>query len=222
MKQRILAFSSSRVATGGYLEKAAPEIGSFLGSARQTIAFVPFASVDDYEDYTEKVKQGLQWLPHTINTVTINNAKQVIENSDAIMIGGGNTFKLLHDLYEAGVMELIKEKVHAGTPYIGWSAGSNLTGPTICTTNDMPIIEPKTFSAFHFFSFQINPHYHNIVMEGFHGETRDQRLQEFLKLNPSKQILCLPEGTFIKSLEGETIFSGSASGVLMHHKNGEL
>ena len=222
MKHRILAFSSSRVANGGYLEKAAPEIKTFLGSTGQSIAFVPFAAVDSYEDYAEKVRQGLQALPHAIRMVTLENAKEVIGNCDAIMVGGGNTFKLLHDLYEADVVELIKEKVQNGTPYIGWSAGSNLAGPTICTTNDMPIIEPKSFAAFHFFPFQINPHYHNLVMEGFHGETRDQRLEEFLKLNPTKQIVCLPEGTFIKSDSGELTFNGSSSGVLMYYGDGKL
>jgi dipeptidase E len=218
--QKILAFSSSRVANGAYLEKAVPVIDDFLGSKSLLIAFVPFASVDNYEDYTTKVREGLQTLLHNIQTVTPANAQKVLGGADVIMIGGGNTFKLLHDLYELEVVELIKTKVQSGIPYIGWSAGSNLTGPTICTTNDMPVIEPKSFSAFGFFPFQINPHYHNIVMEGFHGETRDQRLEEFLKLNPLKHIVCLPEGTALQAKEGKCLYTGEVNGLLMYGKSG--
>ncbi|RYF84824.1 MAG: dipeptidase PepE, partial [Chitinophagaceae bacterium] len=156
MKQaNILAFSSSRAGNGGYLESAVQVIKPFLGEEAKTIAFVPFASVDSYSDYAEKVRQGLSSLKHKIELVEPGNAKEVIAAADAIMIGGGNTFKLLHDLYKAGVVELIRERVSDGVPYIGWSAGSNLTGPTICTTNDMPIIEPESFHSFGFFSFQI-------------------------------------------------------------------
>ncbi|HUC82503.1 MAG TPA: dipeptidase PepE, partial [Flavisolibacter sp.] len=126
------------------------------------------------------------------------------------------------DLYKAGVVELIKQKVQSGTPYIGWSAGSNLTGPTICTTNDMPIVQPESFASFGFFPFQLNPHYHNIVMEGFHGETRDQRLEEFLKLNGEKQVVCLPEGTALQAKDGVTTFLGEAAGVLMYNENGRM
>jgi dipeptidase E len=218
--KKILALSSSRVGNGAYLEKAAPVIQSFLGSETLSIAFIPFASVDSYDDYAAKVRLGLRELPHTIQTVTPADAKAVIEGSHVIMIGGGNTFKLLHDLYELDLLELIRQKVQGGAPYIGWSAGSNLTGPTICTTNDMPIIEPESFEAFGFFPFQINPHYYNMVMEGFHGETRDQRLEEFLKLNPLKKVICLPEGTVIQSNEAKSVFTGEVDGLLMYNKNG--
>lgn len=216
--KKVLALSSSRVGGGAYLEAAAPLIKNFLGDALLHIAFVPFASVDGYDDYINKVEEGLTALQHSIQLAEPRNAKKVIEECDAIMIGGGNTFKLLHDLYKLDLVQLIREKVEAGTPYIGWSAGSNLCGPTICTTNDMPIIQPKSFEAFGFFPFQINPHYYNVVMKDFHGETRDQRLEEFLKLNPTKRILCLPEGTAVKMEDGEAMFSGIADGVCMSWK----
>lgn len=218
--QQILAFSSSRVGNGGYLEKAAPVIANFLDNQYRHIAFIPFASVDSHHEYGNKVAEALSNLPCVVRTALPSNAKQIIEQSDVIMIGGGNTFKLLHDLYALDLADLIKQKVQSGTPYIGWSAGSNLTGPTICTTNDMPIIEPESLTAFQFFPFQINPHYHNVVMEGFHGETRDQRLEEFLKLNPHKQVVCLPEGTALQAKGGETLFVGEVAGVLLYNSNG--
>lgn len=162
--QRILALSSSRSGNAAYLETAAPVIKNFLGERPLNIGFIPFASVDkNYEAYTNKVREGLAGLSHTITTVEQHNTKEVIEQSDVIMVGGGNTFKLLHDLYALELIELIKQKVQNGTPYIGWSAGANITGLTIGTTNDMPIIEPRSFKAFGFFPFQINPHYYNVL-----------------------------------------------------------
>lgn len=219
MHKRILALSSSRVGNSAYLEKAAPHIHRFLGDRVQSIAFIPFASVDSYDDYVEKVSSALSALPHKVETVTTAHAKQIINSCDVIMVGGGNTFKLLHDLYEADLMETIISKVSNGVPYIGWSAGANITGETICTTNDMPVVQPKSFTAFGFFPFQINPHYHNAVVEGFNGETRDQRLEEFLKLNSEKKVVCLPEGTALQVGGGVLTFVGETPGVLLSTEN---
>jgi len=196
MNIRVLTFSSSKEGNYNYLETAAPLIKNFLGDKPLTIAFVPFASVDgEYEAYTNKVRTALQGLPYTIHTLNSENAKTIIKNAQVIMVGGGNTFKLLHDIYQLQVMELIRERVRSGIPYIGWSAGANLAGETISTSNDMPIINPGNFIALEIFPFQINPHYYNQPITGFNGETRDQRLTEFLQLNPTKQIVALPEGT---------------------------
>ena len=145
MNRRILAFSSSRTGNSGYLETASPVIEKFLGDATLNVAFIPFASVDtNYETYTASVRQALS-STYNIVTVTHHDAADIITTSDVIMVGGGNTFKLLHDLYKANVMQLIKEKMNSGTPYVGWSAGANITGATISTTNDMPIINPGQF-----------------------------------------------------------------------------
>jgi dipeptidase E len=222
MQQRVLAFSSSRTGNAAYLETAAPVIDQFLNDPTATIAFVPFASADnDYEAYTSKVSAAL--LPtYNIVTVTHDNATTAIANADVVMVGGGNTFKLLHDLYTTKTLQLIKQKVNSGIPYIGWSAGSNITGATICTTNDMPIINPGNFDALGFFPFQINPHYYNVTVGGFNGETRDQRLQEFLQLNPNTPIVALPEGTALLLQNSSLQLTGSTDAFVLTNKDNQF
>jgi dipeptidase E len=219
---RLLVFSSSRAGNGGYLETTLAPINKFLGDTPLTIAFIPFASVDgDYEAYTAMVCLGLSSLPYTVIAVQPDNTKATIEKADVIMVGGGNTFKLLHDIYDCQLLDVIRDKVNKGTPYIGWSAGSNITGPGIGTTNDMPVIAPKSFNALGLLPFQINPHYTNVKPAGHHGETRDQRLEEFMQMNPGLPIVALPEGTFLK-LEGAHLqFSGEQPGMLFYWDENE-
>lgn len=219
---RILILSSSKTGNSSFLETAQPVIGKFLNKTVFNIAFVPFASADNNdEDYTSKVKEALKDLPHNIRTVLPGNARSVIETSDAIMVGGGNTFKLLHDIYQLNLLDVIRDKVNSGAPYIGWSAGANITGPTIGTTNDMPIIEPKSFNALGLFPFQINPHYINQKAEGFNGETRDQRLEEFIKMNPGIPVVGLPEGTALLMENNVLQFLGNTPGVLFQQEKNE-
>ena len=220
---RILAFSSSRMGNGNYLEIEVPFIKELLGDSQLQIAFIPFATVDnDFDDYTLKVKKGLQTLPYTITTLTPDNAVETITNAAAIMVGGGNTFKLLHDIYYLKLLDIIRDKVNKGVPYIGWSAGSNILGPTIGTTNDMPIIEPKSFNALGLLPFQINPHYNNIKPAGLNGETRDQRLKEFIKINPGLPIVGLPEGTGLRLLNGRLEMIGELPAVLFTGNGDEI
>lgn len=210
----ILAISSSRVGNGSFLEDAAPLIKKFLETGKLNISFIPFASVRlNYDAYGVKVKEALASLSYSINTVKPENAKSVIEKTDVIMIGGGNTFKLLHDIYRYGLFDLIQNKVRNGTPYIGWSAGANIAGRSICTTNDMPIIQPQSFGAFGFFPFQINPHYINQTMEDHHGETRDERLEEFVALHPGIPVVGLPEGTALLLKDAALHFVGDKNGM---------
>ena len=214
---RILVFSSSRTGNGAYLQMALPVIKNFLGDHLFTIAFIGFAAVDNnYEAYADMVRTAMSSLPYKIITVKPDDAKATIENADVIITGGGNTFKLLHDIYDCQLLDVIRDKVNKGTPYIGWSAGANIAGPGIGTTNDMPVIAPKSFNALGLLPFQINPHYTNAKPAGHNGETRDQRLEEFMQMNPGLPIVALPEGTALQ-LEGNQLhFIGEKGAVLFY------
>jgi dipeptidase E len=220
--KRILALSSSRAGQSGYLETAVPLVNDLLDNQSCTVAFIPFAAVDgDYAAYTEKVQAALP-AAYQLLTVTQSHAAAIVKEADVIMVGGGNTFKLLHDLYTTHVLDLIRDKVNAGTPYIGWSAGANITGATISTTNDMPIINPGSFAALRLFSFQINPHYQQIQVAGFHGETRDQRLTEFLLLHPAAHVIALPEGTALRLANGRLLVAGQGEAALLSNRDNSL
>lgn len=222
MNQKILALSSSRVGNSGYLEQALPLIKDLLGDAKRNLAFIPFASVGNYEEYYVNVNEALKSLSHNVQMVVPENSKAIIDACDAILVGGGNTFKLLHDLYEQNLIDLIRNKVDSGAQYIGWSAGSNVLSPSIATTNDMPVIEPKSFNALGLLPFQINPHYFNSKQEGFNGETRDQRLEEFLKMNPGIDVVGLPEGTALLKDNDRLNFIGNGNGYLFQFINSSL
>lgn len=121
-----------------------------------------------------------------------------IENAEAIIVGGGNTWKLVRMLHENRLMNPVREKVFNGVPYIGWSAGANVACPTLRTTNDMPVIDPLSFDTIGLVPFQINPHYTDVIAPGHAGETRDQRIAEFLVVNPSVKVVGLREGSMLK------------------------
>lgn len=218
--KKILAISSSRVGNSDFLENVVPLFETFLDSKATKIAFLPFASASsDYEEYALKVKKAFNGLPYLIETALPENAKDVITKSDVIMVGGGNTFKLIHDIYQLNLFETIRKKVNGGVPYIGWSAGANIAGLTIGTTNDMPIIQPQSFEAMGFLPFQINPHYINQKKKGFNGETRDERLKEFMMMNPGIPVFCLPEGTALQLSKNHLKFIGNNLGVLLFSKD---
>ncbi|MEX4221064.1 dipeptidase PepE [Haemophilus influenzae] len=198
--KNMLLLSSSKYKNTGYLEHTLPWLQNFLADYRgKTIAFVPYAGVSrtfDEDEYEKTVQNALSDLG--MNIVSVHHGKQhrdIIEQADVIAIGGGNTFCLLKQLYEHNLIDIIREKVNNGTPYFGWSAGANVAGASIMTTNDMPITYPPSFQALQLFPHQINPHFISGKMQGHNGESREERLAEFLLVNPTALVYALPEGS---------------------------
>lgn len=194
----MLLLSSSKYKNTGYLEHTIPWLQNFLTDYRgKTIAFVPYAGVRrTFDEYEKTVQNALSDL--RMNIVSVHHGKQhrdIIEQADIIAIGGGNTFCLLKQLYEHNLIDIIREKVNNGTPYFGWSAGANVAGASIMTTNDMPITYPPSFQALQLFPHQINPHFISGKMQGHNGESREERLAEFLLVNPTALVYALPEGS---------------------------
>lgn len=194
----MLLLSSSKYKDTGYLEHAVPWLQQFLADYRgKKIAFVPYAGVRrTFDEYEKTVQEALSDVEMEI--ISVHRGKQhrdIIEQADVIAIGGGNTFCLLKQLYEHNLIEVIREKVNSGTPYFGWSAGANVAGSSIMTTNDMPITYPPSFSALQLFPHQINPHFISGKMQGHNGESREERLAEFLLVNPTALVYALPEGS---------------------------
>lgn len=163
------------------------------------VLFIPYAAVTISFDYYEKVvAEAFARFGYTLKSIH-HEADPVaaIEKATVIVTGGGNTFALVSRLYENKVLEPIKKKVSGGTPYIGWSAGANIACPTMMTTNDMPIVQPLSFNTLGLVPFQLNPHYTEYQQPGHGGETRRQRLEEFLVLNPHCKVIGLPEGMLL-------------------------
>lgn len=190
----ILMLSSSREGDEPYLTSAKPSILEHLGATNKVL-FIPYAGVTlTWDAYAQKVKAALPELQITSIHQT-DNAQSAVNDASAIMIGGGNTFNLLYTLYSENILQAIRSKVLQGTHYIGWSAGSNICGDSIRTTNDMPIIQPPSFDALRLVPFQINPHYSDYHPTGFNGETRAQRISEFCTLNPDMPVVGIREGS---------------------------
>ncbi len=196
---KLLLLSNSTTHGFGYLEHATGQIKDFLRTGIRKITFVPYAGVTvSPDEYTQKVKNVFEPLGYEVESVhETEDPIEMVEEAEAIVVGGGNTFRLLEMCYKTGLIDVIPKKVKEGTPYMGWSAGSNLACPTIKTTNDMPITEPESFQALDLIPFQINPHYLDAHPDGHHGETREQRLQEFLVINPKMYVVGLREGSTI-------------------------
>ena len=207
MKNALLISASSYQDTG-YLRHCKNWVKDFLGeSGKEEILFIPYAGVRRTNDeYEQKVIDRLK----NKNVKSIHHYEDkisAIKNASSIAVGGGNTFMLLHMLYKLNLIDAIKEATNSGTKYFGWSAGANIAGKTIMTTNDMPIIMPKSFDSLNIFPYQINPHFISGKLAGHNGESREERLEEFLIANPNDTIYALPEGTalHIKGSEVEVI-----------------
>jgi dipeptidase E len=208
---RLLLLSNSTNPGEEYLSWPQEEIKKFLGETPVTALFIPYAAVTfSFDEYETKVEARFSKLGHHV--VSIHHAAdpvRAVEQAQAIVVGGGNTWQLVRMMHDNGIMGIIRKKVEAGTPYIGWSAGSNVACPTLRTTNDMPIVDPHGFDTLNLIPFQINPHYLDVHPEGFGGETREMRINEFIEANPDIYVLGLREASLLKLEENQLELIGS-------------
>ncbi|WP_417867066.1 dipeptidase PepE [Xanthomarina gelatinilytica] len=202
MKNLIIA-STSTVHGSGYLEYLLDELALFFKDAN-TIVFIPYArpSGISHEDYTMKAREAFKKIDKNVMGIhEFENPIEDIQNAEAIFTGGGNTFVLLYQLYKNNLLEPLKKSVLKGTPYLGTSAGSNICGLTINTTNDMPIVYPPSFKALSFMPFNINPHYLDPIPNNKHmGETRETRIKEFHAYH-TQPVIGLREGSWLQVTE---------------------
>lgn len=215
--KNLLLLSNSTNYGEQYMQWCKSIIASFVLGRIHSIVFIPYAAVDfSYQEYTDKVNEALNEFDiKVINIDSVEDKKEVLSNASAIFVGGGNTFHLLKTLQDLDLISTIKNSVDKGTYYAGWSAGSNISTPTICTTNDMPIVEPRSFEALNLVDFQINPHYTELVIANHGGESRKKRLQEYLAANKNEQVVCLPEGTYLEVKGGNVTYRGAIDGKVL-------
>jgi dipeptidase E len=200
MGNRLLLVSTSQTYGTGYLDHCAPEMVELFGGVKRVL-FVPFA-LYNRDAYAAKARERFEEMGYGLDSVhEADDPRRAVEEAEAVFIGGGNTFRLLETLYRLEMIDPIRRRVEAGAPYMGTSAGSNVAGATIKTTNDMPIVEPPSFDALALVPFQINPHYVDPEPGSTHmGETRETRIREFLEEN-DQIVVGLREGSMLR-IEG--------------------
>jgi dipeptidase E len=203
---RLLLISNSTNPGESYLDYPKQQIRKFLGQQPVTALFIPYAAVTfSYDEYEAKVENRFSEIGHHVAGIHhYSDPVKAVEEADAIVVGGGNTWKLVQMLHSDKLMEAIRKRVMDGVPYVGWSAGSNIACPTLRTTNDMPIIHPVHFETLNLVPFQINPHYTDVHPEGHGGETREDRIREFIEINPDIYVVGLREATMLL-LENEKL-----------------
>jgi len=232
---KLLLISNSTNYKEAYLGWCMPLLKEFLEGTAQNIVFLPYAGVDvggkvypeSYDTYTAKVRKAFeQFGKKTVSVHEVSNPVDAINHADLIIVGGGNTFHLVAEMHRNKLIEPIRRKVMEGTPYIGWSAGSNVACPTLCTTNDMPIVMPESFKCFDLVPFQINPHYIDPYPEEINdairhgGETRQIRINEYLAVNQQITVAGLREGTALW-VENERITLRGTRNMLVMRYNEE-
>jgi dipeptidase E len=211
---QLLLISNSTNYGEQYLGWPRPYINDFLKKNNvKRVLFVPYAGVglnpesveQSYNDYEARVKAVYAEFGCEIYSVHKEaDPVKAVEEAEAVAVGGGNTFHLVYEMHRTGIMAAIRKRALAGMPYMGWSAGSNVACPTLRTTNDMPIIEPESFACLNLIPFQINPHYLDANPEGHGGETREQRIDEFTKVNREMYVAGLREGCLFR-VEGDKL-----------------
>lgn len=210
--KRLLLISNSTNAGEAYLGWPRSYITSFLeGTGVKNILFIPYAGVNlsdeslekSYDLYEQRVQAVFKELGYNIYSIhREKDPAAAVKSAEAIAVGGGNTFYLVYMLHKMNLVGVIRQRVLEGMHYMGWSAGANVACPTLRTTNDMPIVQPASFETFNVFPYQINPHYLDANPEGHGGETRQQRIEEFLAVNRDITVIGLREATLIQ-VEGE-------------------
>ena len=198
MKNLVLA-STSTVHGSGFLEYLLKTLENHFKNTNE-ILFIPYARPNgiSYTEYTKKASEAFSKIgKKLIGLHQFNDKKQAVEQAKGIFVGGGNTFVLVHQLYSENIVDVLKKTLESGTPYLGTSAGTNICGNSIGTTNDMPIVYPTTFNVLNVVPFNINPHYLDPDPMSKHmGETRETRINEYHQFN-STPVIGLREGSFL-------------------------
>ena len=220
MKKMLLA-STSTIYGQKYLKYLHDEIKNLFSGCKK-ILFVPYArpSGISHLEYTEKAKNVFKIINLEIIDYTNEDLRESLEKCDGIFVGGGNTFLLLNKLYQYSLIDILKNKINSGIPYLGTSAGSNICGITIGTTNDMPIVHVKSLEALGIIDFNINPHYLDPI-DGFEhmGESRETRINEFHKFN-DQFVIGLREGSYLQ-VEGDDIYLKGLKHAVIFKKENE-
>lgn len=209
MKQILIA-STSTVHGSGYLEYLLDSLKVHFKNAN-TVLFIPYARPGgiSHQDYTEIVRIAFSKINKAVKGIhEFDNPKDAIKSAEAIFTGGGNTFVLVNQLYKNNLMSELRSTIESGTPYLGTSAGSNICGLTIGTSNDMPIMYPPNFNALGLIPFNINPHYLDPEPSSKHmGETRETRIIEFHEFN-SQPVIGLREGSYLEVKGSKIVLMG--------------
>ena len=216
---QLLLLSNSTLPGEAFLGWPEEHLKQFLGTPKR-IAFVPFAAVTfGLDEYAQKVQERFAAMGHEVFSLHSEADKvKSLKTADAVAVGGGNSFQLLRSLYNTELLRAIRVRVLGGLPYVGWSAGSNVACPTIMTTNDMPITEVPTMRAMGLVPFQVNAHYTEATLAGHGGESRDQRIAEFLELNQRTVVAGLREGTLLNVQGDRMTVEGRGMRVFRHVK----
>ncbi len=222
MQFKTIIASTSTIYGGKYLEYLKEELSEHFKEV-ETLLFIPYArpSGMTYDEYTETARQFFQSIGIKVKGIhEYGDVKKAIENAQGIFTGGGNTFVLVKTIYENDLWMILRKKILSGTPYLGTSAGSNITGQNMKTTNDMPIVEVPSYQTLGIFPFNINPHYLDPKPDLLQhmGETRDTRLKEYLHFNDIP-VVALREGSYIHAIDKNWILKGKFSARLYFDLN---
>lgn len=204
--RNIIIASTSTIHGSGYLEYILTDLETHFKDAEE-ILFIPYARPGgiSHDDYTKKANTAFNTIGKTAKGIhTFSDPIKAIEEAKAIFTGGGNTFVLTHQLHKLNLIMPLRSVINSGTPYLGTSAGSNICGLNIKTTNDMPIVYPSSFNALALVPFNINPHYLDPDSNSKHmGETRETRIKEFHHYN-TNPVVGLREGSWLL-VKGQSI-----------------